>query len=88
MAGLRKLLRTMRLPARLAGLSALQAFLEAGFDTFASLARSRDAAPRFLATIAERENAWITRLFDEAKASLIPRLRASLDQPIPTPTAR
>jgi hypothetical protein len=88
MAGLRSLLRTMRLPARLAGLSALQAFLEAGFDTFAVLSRSPGAVPRFLATIAERENAWIAQLFDEAEACLLPQLRAALQQPIPTPAER
>lgn len=86
--GLRSLLRTMRLPARLSGLSALQAFLEAGFDTFASLVRSPGGAPRFLATIAERETIWIAQLFDEPEASLLPRLRAALQEPIPAPEGR
>lgn len=77
-AGLRGLLRTMRLPARLAGLSALQGFLEAGFDTLAGLSAAPDGAQRFLATIAERENAWIRTLFDEAQTTLLPRLREAL----------
>lgn len=87
-AGLRNLLRSMRLPARLAGLSALQAFLEAGFETFGSLSRHPGAATRFLATIAERENDWIAQLFDEPEASLLPRLRAALQEPIAAPEDR
>jgi hypothetical protein len=46
-------LRMMRKPARAAGLSALQDFLERGFDAFA---RMRGAV-EFLATIESRENA-------------------------------
>ncbi len=58
--GLRTALRLMRRPARAAGLSALQDFLESGFDAFASMG---DASV-FLQGIVERENRWIDTLFD------------------------
>lgn len=61
MKSLRLGLRMMRNPARLAGLDALQHFLEAGFDAFSSLG---DARP-FLDTINERESRWVTALFDQ-----------------------
>jgi hypothetical protein len=61
--GLRMMLRMMRGPAAAAGLGSLQRFLEAGFDTFAALARG-DGAHRFLRTIGERESALIAMLFD------------------------
>lgn len=53
-------LRLMRAPARAAGLSELQAFLERGFDTF----RGMGGAAEFLDQIAERERALADRLFD------------------------
>lgn len=52
-------LRLMRGPARLAGLEALHAFLERGFDTFAAL---RDPQA-FLDTVATRERALAAQLF-------------------------
>lgn len=55
-------LRMMRLPARAAGLSALQSFLERGFETFGAL----PDAPGFLRTIQERERSLAARLFREA----------------------
>lgn len=55
-------LRMMRAPARAAGLSELQHFLETGFDTFKAMGGARD----FLQTIAERERAFGTRLFGMA----------------------
>lgn len=58
--GIRTALRLMRSPARAAGLEALQAFLEAGFDAFASM---KDAT-FFMETIRDREQAWIARLFE------------------------
>ena len=58
--GLRTLLKMMRGPAVAAGLSELQSFLEAGFDTFAAM---EDAAG-FLTTIEHREGALIDALFD------------------------
>jgi hypothetical protein len=57
---LRHTLRLMRAPAKAAGLSALQQFLENGFDTF----RAMRGADVFLRTIAQREQALLTALFD------------------------
>ena len=48
---LRQALRMMRGPAAAAGLTALQSFLETGFDTF----KSMQGADEFLATVRERE---------------------------------
>lgn len=56
---LRHSLRLMRAPARAAGLSALQTFLETGFDTF----REMRGAAEFLATIAQRERSLSAELF-------------------------
>lgn len=56
---LRHTLRLMRAPARAAGLDALHAFLERGFDTFAALRQPQ----AFLDTLAERERALAARLF-------------------------
>ena len=68
--GLRMALRMMRSPARAAGLSALQDFLEAGFDAFATLGD----ASGFLGRVAERESTLIHTLFDapDAPARLQP----------------
>lgn len=62
--GLRTLLRLMRRPANAAGLSALQHFLETGFDTFGALARHQGAVEHFLATVQERETHALELLFD------------------------
>ncbi len=56
---LRQSLRLMRGPAAAAGLGALQAFLERGFDTFREMA----GAAHFLSTIATRERELAARLF-------------------------
>jgi hypothetical protein len=56
---LRHSLRLMRAPAAASGLSALQRFLEAGFDTFGALG----GADEFLDTVAARERGLIQRLF-------------------------
>lgn len=56
---LRRTLKFMRIPAAAAGLSALQAFLEEGFDSFAAL----PDATAFLESVATRERALIARLF-------------------------
>lgn len=56
---LRHGLRMMRMPARAAGLGALQSFLERGFDTF----RAIGGAKEFLALVAARETALIDALF-------------------------
>lgn len=62
--GLRTMLRMMRGPAEAAGMGALQKFLEAGFDTFAAMARTRQGTQTFLNLVADRESAWIATLFD------------------------
>ncbi len=61
--GLRLTLRMMRGPAKAAGLHSLQSFLEAGFDTFASMGGKGQEARAFLTTIHSRESAWIDALF-------------------------
>lgn len=60
MPGLRFMLRAMRGPARAAGLSSLQKFLETGFDAFSKLGQSDPGAVSFLGHIRKRE----TRLMD------------------------
>lgn len=62
--GLRMMLKVMRGPAAAAGLSSLQQFLEAGFDTFGSMARRANTAEAFLAMVHDREEALIAMLFD------------------------
>jgi len=57
---LRTSLKAMRGPARAAGLGALQAFLEAGFDAFGAMRGARE----FLASIRIREIALAERLFE------------------------
>ena len=58
-----RLLRAMEGPARLAGLSAMQAFLASGFAAF----RAMKGAEAFLETVAERETALMQRIYlDEA----------------------
>lgn len=70
MRGLRSLLRMMRAPAAAAGLSALQNFLESGFDAFADM----KGAAEFLAMVESRESAWITSLFDDDAVACETRL--------------
>lgn len=61
--GLRMLLKLMRQPAKTAGLSELQRFLESGFDTFAELGRHKGQVSRFLASIEQRESDLLASLF-------------------------
>ena len=56
---LRQTLRLMRGPAQVAGMGALQTFLESGFDTF----RAMRGAGEFLATVQRREEALAAALF-------------------------
>jgi hypothetical protein len=56
---LRNSLRLMRAPARAAGLSELQQFLEAGFDTF----REMNGAREFITMVGTRERALASSLF-------------------------
>lgn len=59
---LRQTLKLMRGPAQMAGLGALQGFLESGFDTF----RAMKGAGEFLATVKQREDALARTLFQAA----------------------
>lgn len=61
MLGLRTLLKMMRRPAAVAGLTTLQHFLETGFDAFAGMR----GADEFLELIDQRESVWIRSLFDD-----------------------
>ena len=61
---LRGSLRLMRGPARAAGLSSLQQFLETGFEAFAAM----KGAAEFLATIEGAERALAERLFEPGAA--------------------
>jgi hypothetical protein len=70
---LRHSLRMMRGPARAAGLSALQSFLENGFDTF----RAMRGAQEFLSTVSTRERALLEALFD-AQDQALPRALGQL----------
>ena len=56
---LRQTLKLMRGPAQMAGLGALQAFLESGFDTF----KAMRGAGEFLSTVKQREEALARDLF-------------------------
>lgn len=56
---LRQSLRLMRSPAQLAGLGALQTFLENGFDTF----KDMRGATEFLSTVRQRESTLAHDLF-------------------------
>lgn len=56
---LRNSLRLMRGPARAAGLSELQQFLEAGFDTF----RAMKGAQEFMSMVKHREQGFASSLF-------------------------
>jgi hypothetical protein len=67
--GLRLTLRMMRGPAKAGGLHSLQSFLEAGFDTFASMGGKGRDAQSFLETIRVREGAWIDALFHAPRKS-------------------
>jgi len=58
---IRNSLRLMRGPARAAGLSELQTFLEAGFDTFHAMDGARD----FIRMVDEREHTLAEALFDD-----------------------
>lgn len=63
--GLRTLLKLMRGPAAAAGLSALQGFLEAGFDAFARMR----GADEFLGVVKQRETVLIRSLFEDEQVA-------------------
>lgn len=70
--GLRTALKLMRRPAQVAGLTALQGFLERGFDAFVHLRKTS----RFLSAIETRERAWIHRLFEDEPNAVAHALEA------------
>jgi len=78
--GLRMMLRMMRGAAAAAGLSALQRFLESGFDTFGAIAKQRGDAERFLETIRTREQQLMELLFDADAVAGETELRRILGQ--------
>lgn len=78
--GLRLLLRMMRKPAHAAGLGSLQSFLESGFETFAAMARRRDAVAAFVDLVRERESALIELLFEGDAVACETRLAIILGQ--------
>jgi hypothetical protein len=78
--GLRLMLKMMRRPASAAGLSALQRFLETGFDTFAAVAGQPGGAERFLATIREREGRLMAMMFEADAVACGTELRRVLGQ--------
>jgi hypothetical protein len=78
--GLRLMLRMMRRPASAAGLSALQHFLETGFDTFGAMAKRPGGAEAFLATIRGRESRLITMLFEADLVACETQLAFNLGQ--------
>lgn len=69
-------LRMMRRPAQLAGLSALQGFLESGFDAFAAM---RDPT-EFMQAIRSRESNWIDAFFEAPVALVVADLEAELQR--------
>ncbi len=76
--GLRLMLKMMRGPASAAGLGSLQAFLEAGFDTFGAMARNPGNAEAFLELVAQRESALIAMLFDASPVACETELQSTL----------
>lgn len=78
--GLRMMLKMMRGPASAAGMQSLQRFLEAGFDTFASVTRLRGGAEQFLDTIRHREKQLMDLLFDAEAVACETELHRILGQ--------
>lgn len=67
---IRNSLRLMRGPARAAGLTELQTFLESGFDTF----RAMNGAGEFIRIVDEREHLLARALFNSRDSSAAQRL--------------
>jgi hypothetical protein len=78
--GLRLMLKMMRAPASAAGMSSLQRFLEAGFETFGAVAKNRGGAEGFLAIIRDREQHLMQSLFDKEAVACETELRGILGQ--------
>jgi hypothetical protein len=80
--GLRLMLKMMRQPAHLAGLSSLQHFLELGFDTFYAMghgSRSENSL-HFLNLVQAREAALLEMLFDRDTKTRIQQLSKLMNQ--------
>lgn len=80
--GLRLMLKMMRKPANVAGLGALQQFLELGFDTFAAMGRQGGGARYFLETVQARENQLFGLLFDAPIATCEAEIAHTLAQAV------
>lgn len=80
LAGLRMMLRMMRKPAAAAGLESLQAFLEAGFDTFSTVTKVKGGPEKFLQIIREREHGLLELLFDADPVTCETELLRTLGQ--------
>jgi len=78
--GLRRMLRMMRGPAKLARLGALQRFLESGFDTFAEMGQQTDRVKYFLDTVLVREVDLINQLFDAQAVACETKIQHLLGQ--------
>lgn len=78
--GLRMTLRMMRGPAKVAGLSALQKFLEKGFDAFTHMAKKPDGVSMFLNTIQGKESQWIGILTTGPAEAASTALAVALDK--------
>ena len=76
--GLQLVLRMMRRPAFLAGLSDLQQFLESGFTAFHAMSQSPEVTAYFLDAIQAREFSMITMLFDADALSCEQQIRKAL----------
>lgn len=74
--GLRTLLKLMRRPAAVAGLSSLQVFLETGFDAFANMG----GADEFLSIVRQREAQWIRSLFEDERVACETALKHLMTQ--------
>ncbi len=73
--GLRHMLKMMRAPAALAGLSSLQQFLESGFDAFAAMR----GANAFLEIVDQRESDWLNLLFGPDSVACATKLQTAFD---------
>lgn len=69
-------LKMMRRPAHMAGLSALQRFLESGFDSFAAM-RNPD---EFMHAIQIRERHWIDAFFDTDMSGVVAELQTEIQR--------
>jgi hypothetical protein len=85
--GLRMTLRMMRGPAKIAGLSALQSFLEKGFDTFSKMSVSPNGASHFLEVIRARESHWINILSEGSSENATAALATSLQNTVDVGTS-